>query len=235
MRRILACDQCSEPDFSEIQVQHLSISQRSGRRNLALANNGRTACAKREPLRGVGFGAATGSLGGMVTDLLRVPNAGHMLVKAPPGIAAATLASASDNIADGRRTVAPHLAAWPGAPVLVLGGRAKSVSLYAVAAAVALRWSRVDYVDTNRERLAIAERLGATAVEAGRGGLRSLTGSGVLLAGGYPLTVDGCGAGGALDFALRALASGGMCTTGAGGGCGCDWGRRGSAARARLT
>lgn len=165
------------------------------------------------PIRAFGFGNATGGLGGMVTDLLRVPNAGHMLVKAPKNVPATTLASASDNIADGWRTVARHLRSWPGTPVLILGGRAKSVSLYAAASAIALGSGRVDYVDTSRERLAIAERLGANAIQAGRGGYRQLAGSGMLLPGGYLVTVDGNGAGGALDFALRSLAPGGVCTS----------------------
>jgi threonine dehydrogenase-like Zn-dependent dehydrogenase len=159
-----------------------------------------------------GFGKATGDLGGMVTDLFRVPNAEHMLVKVPEGIAPATIASASDNIADGWRTVAQHLKALPGAPVLVLGGRAKSVSLYAVAAAVALGSERVDYLDASEERLRIAESLGARAIKLDASYQR-MQNSKAFLPGGYPITVDGSGAHGALEFAIRSLAPGGICTT----------------------
>jgi threonine dehydrogenase-like Zn-dependent dehydrogenase len=164
------------------------------------------------PIRAFGFGKVTGDLGGMVTDLFRVPNAAHMLVKVPAGIAPATVASASDNIADGWRTVAPQLRARPGAPVLVLGGRAKSVSLYAAGAAVALGSERVDYVDTSDERLRIAESLGARAIKLDAS-YRRLRDSSALLKTGYPIAVDGNGVNGALDFAIRSLSAGGVCTT----------------------
>jgi threonine dehydrogenase-like Zn-dependent dehydrogenase len=164
------------------------------------------------PIRAFGFGKVTGDLGGMVTDLLRVPNAAHMLVTVPDGIDPAAIASASDNIADGWRAVASPLKARPGAPVLVLGGRAKSVSLYAVAAAVALGSSRVDYVDTNVERLRIAEALGARPIKLDTT-YRRMLGSDVLLREGYPIAVDGSGVNGALDFAIRSLSPGGVCTT----------------------
>jgi threonine dehydrogenase-like Zn-dependent dehydrogenase len=164
------------------------------------------------PVRAFGFGKATGDLGGMVTDLLRVPNAAHMLVKVPEGIAPASIASASDNIADGWRTVASQLRDRPGAPVLVLGGRAKSVSLYAVAAAIALGSERVDYVDTNDERLRIAASLGANPIRLDAKYKRML-GSDAFLKSGYPITVDGSGVSGALDFAIRSLSPGGVCTT----------------------
>jgi threonine dehydrogenase-like Zn-dependent dehydrogenase len=164
------------------------------------------------PIRAFGFGKATGDLGGMVTDLFRVPNARHMLVKVPAGVAPATVASASDNIADGWRTVAPHLKKRPGSPVLVIGGRAKSVSLYAVAAAVALGSEHVDYLDSSDERLGIATSLGARAIKL-EGSYKKLNGSIALRQGGYPVTVDGSGAIGGLDLAIRSLSSGGVCTT----------------------
>jgi threonine dehydrogenase-like Zn-dependent dehydrogenase len=164
------------------------------------------------PIHAFGFGKATGDFGGMVTDLFRVPNAGHMLVKVPAGIAPATVASASDNIADGWRTVAPHLAKRPGAPVLVVGGRARSVSLYAVAAAVALGSEQVDYLDASDERLEIAVALGAKAIKLD-GSYKKLSGSREFLARGYPITVDGSGVSAGLDFAIRSLSSGGTCTT----------------------
>jgi threonine dehydrogenase-like Zn-dependent dehydrogenase len=164
------------------------------------------------PIRAFGFGKATGDLGGMVTDLFRVPNAQHMLVKVPAGLAPATVASASDNIADGWRTVAPHLTANPGAPVLVLGGRARSVSLYAVASAVALGSTHVDFVDASDERLAIAAALGANAIKLDTS-YKKLLGSRLFRAKGYAITVDGSGVAPGLDFAIRSLASGGICTT----------------------
>lgn len=164
------------------------------------------------PIRAFGFGKVTGDLGGMVVDLFRVPNASHMLVKVPDDVSPASVASASDNIADGWRTVAAPLRARPGAPVLVVGGRAKSVSLYAVAAAVALNSERVDYLDTNAERLRIAQTLGATPIRLEKS-FRHMKGSSLFRNGGYPIVVDGSGASGALDFAIRSLSPGGICTT----------------------
>ena len=61
-----------------------------------------------------GFGIFGGDWGGALSDLVRVPFADAMLVAAPAGVAPAVVASASDNIPDGWRTVAPHLAARPG-------------------------------------------------------------------------------------------------------------------------
>jgi threonine dehydrogenase-like Zn-dependent dehydrogenase len=148
----------------------------------------------------------------MVVDRFRVPNATHMLVPVPDGIATESVASASDNIADGWRTVAGPLLSRPGAPVLVVGGRAKSVSLYAVASAVALGSERVDYIDTNTERLNIAQALGARPIKLDTNFTR-MQKSALLNQGGYPIVVDGSGAAGALPFSIRALAPGGICTT----------------------
>ena len=75
----------------------------------------------------------------MVSDVLRVPFAGrHAGAGALRGLADTTLAGASDNLPDAWRTVAPHLRARPGAAVLVVGGAARSIGLYAAGIAVAL-------------------------------------------------------------------------------------------------
>ena len=71
-------------------------------------------CTSVPPRSMYGFGIFGGDWGGALVDLVRVPFADAMLVAAPAGIAPAVLASASDNIPDGWRTVAPHLAAAPG-------------------------------------------------------------------------------------------------------------------------
>jgi alcohol dehydrogenase len=84
-----------------------------------------------------GFGATGGDWGGMLGDLVRVPFADAMLMRVPDGVAPESIASASDNLPDAWRTVAPHLAANPGAEVLVLGGGARSIGL-AAGLAVAL-------------------------------------------------------------------------------------------------
>ena len=113
-----------------------------------------------------GFGAFGGDWGGFLADVVRVPFADAMLVPAPAEVDPLAIASASDNLPDALRTVAPHLAARPGAEVLVLGGGARSIGLYATGMAVALGASRVTYYDRDERRLAIASDLGAEAVDA---------------------------------------------------------------------
>ncbi len=140
--------------------------------------------------------------GGALSDCVRVPYADAMLVALPAGIEPASVASVSDNVPDGWRAVAPELDRRPGAPVLVVGG-AGDVALYAVAVAVALGSEQVDYVDTDTRRLAVAERLGARAVE------RAVDGSRL---GRYPITVDHSGEPGGLQAALRSTEPEGTCT-----------------------
>lgn len=102
-----------------------------------------------------GFGPAVEQWGGFLSDLVCVPYAEQMLVPVPDGLASTAVASASDNISDGWRTVAPALAAEPGAPVLVVGGAgAGSIGLYAAGLAVALGSESVLYVDRDERRRA---------------------------------------------------------------------------------
>src|SRR3984885_15142328 len=89
----------------------------------------------------------------------------RLLLLVPPGLDAVSIASASDNIPDGCRTVAPHLRRWPGAPVLVVGGAARSIGLYAAGIAVAMGSSQVDYMDHDRKRLELAASLGANPIQ----------------------------------------------------------------------
>ena len=67
----------------------------------------------------------------MVADALRVPFADHMLVPVPAGVPPLRVAAASDNLADAWRSVVTPLRERPGGSVLVLGGGAKSIGLYA--------------------------------------------------------------------------------------------------------
>src|SRR5262245_60984501 len=93
-----------------------------------------------------GFGPAVEQWGGFLSDTVCVPYADHMLVPVPDGLEPAAVASASDNLSDAWRAVAPPLAAEPGAPVLVVGGASSgSIGLYAAALAVALGASSVLY------------------------------------------------------------------------------------------
>src|SRR5262249_36240110 len=103
-----------------------------------------------------GFGKAGGGFGGAVPDLLAVPAPGHLLVAAPAHLPLTALATLPDNVADGYRAVGPFLRERPGAEVLVVGGMVKSVTLYAVAAALAVGARRVRYVDSDPISLASA-------------------------------------------------------------------------------
>ncbi len=150
-----------------------------------------------------GFGALGGEWGGMLSDVLRVPFADAMLVAAPAELDPIAIASASDNIPDAWRTVAPHLAAMPGAEVLVLGGGARSISLYAVGIAVALGAGRVTYLDGDPGRLAIASDLGADVLE-GPAPYR--------MERDFPIVMDGGASRETLACACRSTEPGGHCT-----------------------
>jgi threonine dehydrogenase-like Zn-dependent dehydrogenase len=116
-------------------------------------------------LAAFGLAPLSGSeFGGALSDVLRIPFADAMLVRLPEGFDPVVAAALGDNAVDGFRTVHEALSAEPGAKVLVAGGGAPSVALYAVAAARALRASQVVYVDTAVDRCAVAEKLGATVV-----------------------------------------------------------------------
>jgi alcohol dehydrogenase len=152
-----------------------------------------------------GFGALGGhEWGGAFSDLVRVPFAEVMLFPVPEEVEPATLATASDNITDGWSRVAPALeGAHAGAEVLVVGGWAASIPLYAVDVARALGAARVVYIDGNPERRAAAESYGAETVE-------------VLperKAGRFGVTVDASGMPEGLAVALRSTEPGGVCTS----------------------
>lgn len=144
-----------------------------------------------------------GEWGGALSDRVRVPFANHMLLRLPADVAPRALASLSDNLPDGWRTVAPHLRALPGAEVLIVGGSGHSIALYAAAIAHALAAARVDFIDTDPVRLGLAQRLGANPIE----------GPPPRRAGKYPITVDASADPDGLACALRSVAPGGVCTS----------------------
>lgn len=110
-----------------------------------------------KPLSGVEYG-------GLLADLARVPYAEAMLQPVPDNLDPVTLGSLCDNVIDGYRAVAPHLAEMPGEEVLVMAHGLKSIPLYAVQAALALGAGRVHFASDDRDALADAERLGARPV-----------------------------------------------------------------------
>ena len=68
-----------------------------------------------------------GPWGGFLADAVRVPWADHMLVPLPEGVDPVAVASLSDNICDGWRTVGPYLDDPANSSVLILGGPAPSI------------------------------------------------------------------------------------------------------------
>ncbi len=150
-----------------------------------------------------GFGPAVEQWGGFLSDVVCVPYAEHMLVPIPAGLDPAAVASASDNISDAWRTVAPALAEEPGADVLVVGGAgAGSIGLYAAGLAVALGSESVLYVDADASRRETAAKLGAqTLAETPK------------RVGPYAITVDASADPEGLALALRSTAPDGICTS----------------------
>lgn len=125
-----------------------------------------------------------------------------MLLSLPGGVAPETVACASDNLCDGWRTVAPYLTGdAAGANVLVVGGAARSIGLYAVASARALGAARVVYQDADAGRRGIAARLGAEVVEERPKRL-----------GHFPITVDASNDPDGLACAIRSTGAWGTCT-----------------------
>ena len=164
---------------------------------------GRTGdCAAVPPQSMYGFGMVGGDWGGALSDLVRVPFADAMLVPLPAGLEPVSLASAGDNVVDGWRTVFGPLSRRPQAPVLVVGGLARSVGLYAVDAALALGAESVTYVDADPARLAVAADLGAQAFE----------GTSTEPLGRFPVTVDASASREGLLSAIGSTERGGECT-----------------------
>jgi threonine dehydrogenase-like Zn-dependent dehydrogenase len=152
-----------------------------------------------------GLGAMTGAYGGAFSDLVRVPFANGMLVRLPGGISPPAVAAASDNLTNAFEAVAPHLARDPGASVLIAG--IGGTGFYALLMAKAMGAGRVDYVDHDRDRLALASRLGAGTIEVRRGTAPPS------LESQYEIAVDARGEPEELALLLRSLAPRGVCTT----------------------
>ena len=160
-------------------------------------------------LAAFGFGPACGPWGGMVADRIRVPYADHLLVPVPDGVDPLTVAAAGDNLSDAWRAVVPHLRERPGGSVLVIGGGAQSIGLYAAGLAVAHGAGVVDYLDDSPERLEIAESLGArvhTIKQSRRRSQRSA------VPGRYDIAVEASSHASGVQDALRSLNPGGVCT-----------------------
>lgn len=143
--------------------------------------------------------------GGGLSDYLLVPFADAMLVKIPDNVSLPVAAAISDNASDGFRTVAKPLQERPGASVLIVGGLARSVGLFAVQAARALGAKRVVYLDFDAGRLSQANALGAEAVMTHYEANMPVNEL-------FPITVDASNLPEGLIHALKSTAPSGICT-----------------------
>ncbi|MCG8591203.1 MAG: alcohol dehydrogenase catalytic domain-containing protein [Proteobacteria bacterium] len=147
-----------------------------------------------QPLSGVEYG-------GFLSDLVRVPHAEAMLQPVPEGLDPVALASVSDNVLDGYRSVAGHLARAPGSDVLFVCHGGPSIALYGAQTALALGAGRVDFASDRPDVLTLAEKLGARPVETDFSRRQ----------GRYPIVVD-CGIRReGLHYALGSTAPEGVC------------------------
>jgi threonine dehydrogenase-like Zn-dependent dehydrogenase len=162
-------------------------------------------CSAFPPRAAYGLKPSCGrEFGGALSEAILVPFADFMLMKLPDGLDPVSVASFPDNTADGWRAVAPHLRERPGASVLVVGGLAQSVSLYAVASAVSLGAGDVLYLDDDPARRAIAGRLGARSEPLAPAERKPLK---------FEIVVEGNGDPDALRFAIHSTVPHGMLTS----------------------
>ena len=162
-------------------------------------------CSAYPPRAAFGLKPSCGrEFGGALSEAMYIPFADFMLVKLPDGIDPLSVASFPDNVADGWRAVAEPLKARAGASVLVVGGLAQSVSLYAVASAVSLGAGDVLYLDNDPGRRAIAEKLGARSEPLMLGERKPLK---------FEIVVDGHGHPDGLRFAILSTTPHGVLTS----------------------
>lgn len=143
--------------------------------------------------------------GGFMSDLVLVPYADSMLIPVPADVDPIAVASLSDNIPDGWRAIGPfrtELAELREADRRVLVVGRLSIGLYAAALGAALGY-HVDYVDTDGDRLAAAEKLGAVAHDVAKPDKSWDP---------YPVTVNTSGDRALLAATLRATWPDGVCT-----------------------
>ncbi len=138
--------------------------------------------------------------GGMLSDLVLVPHAPSMLTPLPAGLDPVAVASVPDNVADGYRSVAPHLEAHAGADVLVVSHGLPAIASYAAQSALALGAGSVTEASPDEEVLALAELIGAEPLRT------DLTDR----PGRWPIVVDAGTRVEGLQWAIRATAPEGV-------------------------
>jgi threonine dehydrogenase-like Zn-dependent dehydrogenase len=174
-------------------------------------------CLMVPPEDAYGWGPTAPHWGGFLSDAVVVPFADHMLTAMPADVDPVLACGVADNISDGWRAVAPHLAERPGGSVLVVGmAPPGSIGLYAAGIAVASGAERVTYADYDEGRLAIAERMGAVPLQLAHAKLSGLKPDLDKIEDGFDVTVDASGNGEVLPTLVKLTARGGVCTSTAG-------------------
>ncbi|HNL02979.1 MAG TPA: alcohol dehydrogenase catalytic domain-containing protein [Leptospiraceae bacterium] len=120
-------------------------------------------CTTVTPAANYGMAPAAKEFGGALADFVKVPFASSMLVRLPPNVPAASVASLSDNIAEAWKLAGSVLSNRPSSTVLILGGVASSIGLYTAMLAKTMTKGSVLYMDTDPARVLHAERLGIQA------------------------------------------------------------------------
>jgi threonine dehydrogenase-like Zn-dependent dehydrogenase len=167
-------------------------------------------CLTVPPEDAYGWGPTAPHWGGFLSDAVVVPWADHMLTALPAGIDPLLACGVADNISDGWRAAAPHLAARPGGTVLVAGGALPgSIGLYAAGIAVALGASRTVYASASDTLNGIARTMGCEVVD-----LRAVPVGQV--EGMFDITVDALGHPDAIPQLLNKTGPAGVCTSIAG-------------------
>lgn len=179
---------------------------------------GKTAqCTTVLPEDAYGWGPTSPHWGGFLSDAVVVPYADHMLTGLPDGVDPKLAAGVADNISDGWRAVAPHLAERPGGSVFVVGmAPPGSIGLYAAGIAVSLGSERVVYCDHDKTRLGIAEKMGCETMPLDMERIAQLATDRKSLSGGFDITVDACGNPEVIPHLVAATARAGVCVSTAG-------------------
>ncbi len=114
---------------------------------------------------GASFGMGReGGYGSLAAELVRVPFVDAMLYPIAADADPLALVGCADMALDAWRAVGPQLAERPGARVLVMGGKAAVIGIYAAGLARTLGAGEVIYADNDPVRRAAAGRQGARAV-----------------------------------------------------------------------
>ncbi|MDX1957233.1 MAG: alcohol dehydrogenase catalytic domain-containing protein [Leptospiraceae bacterium] len=122
-------------------------------------------CSSVDHSSNFGLGTSGKEFGGAITDLLLIPYAKQMLVPLKETTDLITVASLSDNLVEAWKLVGMELIGNPKKSILILGGRASSISLYTAAFAKHLGAEDILFMDSDKTRLKKVEEMGIKVEE----------------------------------------------------------------------